>query len=186
MWLCRRYHTEKCSRRVATCLDNQPYHLVTEDSDREAMGWEPKYRANRYSQVGVVSLAFNLTGPVEDRWMKIKYPVPAISSSIMTLEVAADSLTFIQNYSPGQVCTFAEILLDPRLCCTLCCMDACIASIVFFHTMLSHDDRLTDTATEIFQFLVLFLICFCISNCRPRACLSDTVGKGMQFRHDGM
>lgn len=80
---------------------------MTEDNDREANGLEPIHKAQRYSQVGSVSLAFNLTGPVEERTMKIKYPIPSISSSLITLEVAADSFKFIQNYSPGEVCIFA-------------------------------------------------------------------------------
>lgn len=103
----RRYQYQACSRRVTSCLNNQPYHLVTEDAEREAAGLGPIYRAQRYAQAGSVGIKFNLTGPLEERTMKIQYPVPAISSSLLTLEVAADSLKFIQNYSPGKVCISA-------------------------------------------------------------------------------
>jgi Male gamete fusion factor len=112
MLLCHRYQNQGCSRKIGSCLDNQPYHLVTTDADRVAKGLEPIYGAQRYAQTGDVGLQLNLTGPVQERTVKIKYPVPSISSSLMTLEVAADSLKFIQNYSPGQVRCIAALWCD--------------------------------------------------------------------------
>lgn len=93
-----------CSSEVSTCLRNQPYDLVTEDSDREANSLAPLHRAERFSQLGPVSLAYKNTGPSEGRYMKLKYQVPSISSALLRIEVAADNIKFVPKYPPGQVC----------------------------------------------------------------------------------
>jgi hypothetical protein len=92
---------------MASCLDNQPYHLLNIDNDREAKGLQPLYLSQRYAQVGGMILWLNWTAPAGQRTPTLKYNVPSISSSIVTLEVAADSFTFVQNFSPGQVRCYA-------------------------------------------------------------------------------
>lgn len=106
---CYRYQGG-CGKTVEACLDNQPYHLVTEDSTRASDGLEPLHMAQRYSQLGDVGFQFQLTGPVEDRTIKIKYDVPSIQSSVLSLEFSADSLKFIEKVPPGEVCPCCHIL----------------------------------------------------------------------------
>lgn len=137
---------------------------MTEDDNRVAMGQEPKYLANRYSQVGTVSLALNLTGPVEERTMEIKYPVPAISSSLITLEVAADSLKFAQNYSPGEVCIFfAEIIVAPQA--LLCHVHMCTSVVLYSSVDGCHDTANSPVVqmNKLINFLGLFPVYLRIS-----------------------
>lgn len=95
-----RYQTmHPCSNAAGTCLANQPYHLITEDSDRASNGLEPLHLAQRYSQVGTVRLDRNLNAST----VHLEYSVPSISSSMLKVEVAADSLNFITRSPPGEV-----------------------------------------------------------------------------------
>jgi hypothetical protein len=98
-----RYHSEKCGRTVGTCLDNQLHHLQLTDAERVSKGLEPLYAVSRYTQAGVHSLKFNMSSSSSSQRVQLAFPVPQISTSIMTLEVEADSLKFIQNAAPGEV-----------------------------------------------------------------------------------
>lgn len=64
---------------------------------------QPLYLASRYSQAGVQTLRLNATATLASQQVQLAFPVPQITTSLVTLEVAADSLRFIQNAAPGEV-----------------------------------------------------------------------------------
>lgn len=101
--MCCRYLSEKCSRTVGSCLDNQLHHLKLKDAERVSGGLQPLYSVSRYTQAGTHTLKFNFSSPTASQRVQLAFPVPQISSSLITLEVAADSLKFVQNAAPGEV-----------------------------------------------------------------------------------
>lgn len=101
-WQCR-FQSEKCGRTIGSCLDNQLPQLQEVDAERERQGLQPLHLASRYSQAGVQTLRLNLTAAAASQQVQLAFPVPQITTSLITLEVAADSLTFVQNAAPGEV-----------------------------------------------------------------------------------
>lgn len=57
----------------------------------------------------MASLWVNDSLPIGQRTLDLEFPVASISSSLLSLEVAADSLKFVQNYSPGKVSILVEL-----------------------------------------------------------------------------
>lgn len=93
-----------CSNSFESCLKNQIADLLDEDANREANGLQPLHLAQRYSHYGAVGFAFDLSGPIEERWMKASFQVPFVTGSMLQLEISADSLNFIERFPPGEVC----------------------------------------------------------------------------------
>lgn len=111
-----RFQSEKCGRTIGSCLENQLPQLQQVDADRERQGMQPLYLASRYSQAGVQTLRLNASAASASQQVQLAFPVPQITTSLVTLEVAADSLRFVQNAAPGEVWPAAQL-------------DACDASV---------------------------------------------------------
>lgn len=99
-----RYQSEKCSRTIGSCLGNQLPQLQEEDAARAQQGQQPQHLASRYAQAGQQTLKINVTAASASQQVQLAFPVAQITTSLLSLEVAADSLTFIQNAAPGEVC----------------------------------------------------------------------------------
>jgi hypothetical protein len=99
-----RYQSEKCSRSTGACLDNQIVHLRQKDASRINAGLQPQYLVSRYLRGSTNTLFVNSSATRSMDRVQLKLPVDQVSTSIVTLEVAADSLKFIENSAPGKVC----------------------------------------------------------------------------------
>lgn len=67
------------------------------------MGQLPQYLVSRYLHGGVNTLRVNGSAEVSAQRVQLELPVDQITTSLVTLEVVADSLKFIVNSSPGKV-----------------------------------------------------------------------------------
>jgi Male gamete fusion factor len=88
---------------VGSCLANQIYDLKVSDAARIASGMAPQYLVSRYLNGGSNTVRVNSSATQSLNRVQLELPVDQISTSLMTLEVAADSLRFVQNSSPGKV-----------------------------------------------------------------------------------
>jgi Male gamete fusion factor len=96
----RRYQSEKCGQVVGSCLGNQLFDLKQADDKRVAQGMAPRYSVSRYLNGGTNTVRINASQALNR--VQLELPVDQISTSLMTLEVAADSLRFVVNASPGK------------------------------------------------------------------------------------
>ena len=112
---------------MGACLDNQLHHLKQRDAERVSAGLQPQYLVSRYLRGGESSLRVNGSAERNLDRVRLELPVDQISTSLVTLEVAADSLRFVENSSPGEVrCpprppphpTTACLIVGRLLCCT--------------------------------------------------------------------
>lgn len=88
---------------MGSCLNNQLFHLKQADELRIAQGMQPQYTVARYLNGGTQGIRVNGSASQPLNRVQLELPVDSISTSLMTLEVAADSLSFIVNSSPGEV-----------------------------------------------------------------------------------
>lgn len=116
MMTCR-YQSEKCSRSTGACLDNQIFHLKQKDASRIAAGLQPQYLVSRYLRGGSNTLHLNSSATRSMDRVQLMLPVDQVSTSIVTLEVAADALKYIENSAPGQVCALLR-LRNVQLACS--------------------------------------------------------------------
>eukprot|EP00892_Ulva_mutabilis_P000250 jgi/Ulvmu1/10225/UM060_0025.1 len=98
-----RYQSEKCGRTIGSCLGNQLPALQEEDAARQAAGQQSQHLASRYAQAGVQTLKLNLTAESPSQQVQLAFPVAQVTTTLLSLEVAADGLTFIQNAAPGKI-----------------------------------------------------------------------------------
>ena len=85
----------RCQRSVGTCLSNTPQDLLDTDRSRLARGETPVYLLTRHTpgdteQVILEAGAF-------------KFPVTAMRSSALRLELNADNLMYVQNVASGSI-----------------------------------------------------------------------------------
>lgn len=78
-------------------------------------GLQPQYLVSRYLRGGASSIRINGTAQRSLDRVRLELPVDQISTSIVTLEVAADSLRFIENSSPGEVRLALPATAPPEL-----------------------------------------------------------------------
>ena len=103
-----RFQSSGCSRVVGSCLNNQIGQLVAADESRVKQGKDPLYFVARYFQGGK-----NTIKPGSGRF-SLQLPVAQILSSIVVLDVAADSIRFTVNAVPGKVrCCSRHSLYKP-------------------------------------------------------------------------
>lgn len=102
IWCCAyRYQAnDPCSYERGTCLNNQLQHLFDEDMTRRSSGQDPLYLGSRFAQVGGAMIKWWYgAGP----YVKLKYTVPSIRTSMYKVDIAADNINMVTKYAPGQV-----------------------------------------------------------------------------------
>lgn len=118
-WPVCRFQSDKCSRTTGSCLDNQIFHLKQKDEARMASGLLPQFLLSRYLRGGSNTLRINGSAEQAMDRVQLELPVDQISTSIITLEVVADSFTFVENSSPGEVRSYcAHIFCHGLRVCT--------------------------------------------------------------------
>lgn len=118
-----RYQGDACNKPLGSCLSNQIYDLGVQDSARIASGMPPLYNITRYgggwaNTQQLTSSApgngySNVTGST-GAGLVLRLPLAGVRTSLVTLEVSADSLQLVTNLAPGkilswQVCTFDNV-----------------------------------------------------------------------------
>ncbi|KAK9799370.1 hypothetical protein WJX73_004741 [Symbiochloris irregularis] len=98
-----------CSQPVGSCLANQIADLAAADDKLIALGSTPLYYVTRWG--GGNAAANQAFSKVQGGPLWFGLPITQILNSVVTLNVAADSLTLVTNQSPGLVlsavlCTF--------------------------------------------------------------------------------
>ncbi len=88
-----RYQTEACDRPFGSCLNNQIFHYEMEDQERAARGLSPLYNIRRYGG-GTDNVGQALQGP---DGLLLKLPMAQMRSSVVTLSIKADDMTFVTN-----------------------------------------------------------------------------------------
>jgi hypothetical protein len=87
-----------------------------------ASGLLPQFLVSRYLHGGTNTLRVNGSAEQAMDRVQLELPVDQISTSIITLEVIADSFTFVENSSPGEVRSSCA-----HVCCH--CSRACTYSL---------------------------------------------------------
>ena len=95
-----RFQAGGCGRVVGACLGSQIGQLAAADDARMKQGLDPLYYVARYLPKGA-----NNTIRAAGGQYSLALPVMQIQSSIVTVEVAADSVRFTVNAAPGKVRT---------------------------------------------------------------------------------
>lgn len=80
------------------CLSNQLKDILEADQARIASGRVPLYLVSQYTH-GLASELKAFTGGM----LSFALPVSGIRSSLVLLEAAADSISFVTNTSPGRI-----------------------------------------------------------------------------------
>lgn len=84
-------------RLPQACLSNQLKDLLAGDRQRAASGTTPLYTLAQYTYGAASSVAF---APGS---FSLDLPLPYSGASLVRLELAADSLTFVVNSAPGRI-----------------------------------------------------------------------------------
>jgi hypothetical protein len=104
VYLCgHSYQSSRCSKPLGSCLRLSFRDLYNEDTKRWEDGKPYLYMAQRFAQVGSVTMPYNRSAPPDDQ-KQIKYSVPLLSDAMLHLEFAADDLSFIPRDPSGEVC----------------------------------------------------------------------------------
>ena len=92
----------ECSQPAGTCLANQLTDIVNADAARVAAGNVPK---NNLAALGLgqPQLHSALPGAPSPSLKRLGLPSSQIRNSIVVLTLAADSIQFVVNYSPGRI-----------------------------------------------------------------------------------
>lgn len=116
-----RYQGDACGEPLGSCLSNQIYDLGVQDSARIASGLPPLYNITRYGggwantqQVTSSALGSGANSNSTSSGLVLRLPLAGVRTSLVTLEVSADSLQLVTNLAPGkilswQVCTFDNV-----------------------------------------------------------------------------
>jgi hypothetical protein len=89
-----RNQNSKCDQRVQSCFQSQLDDFYQEDIAAEIAGSKPEYLLRAYGNFTVVQTP-------SDRFLQLE--LPGRYSSLITLELAADSLKFITNVARGVI-----------------------------------------------------------------------------------
>lgn len=94
-----RFQSSACERPFGTCLDNQIFHFEVEDQSRIERGLNPLYNIKRYGG-GTANV-----GQVHERSenLVLKLPLTQMRSSIVTLSMKADSITYVTHVGQAQI-----------------------------------------------------------------------------------
>ncbi|CAI7830183.1 unnamed protein product, partial [Closterium sp. NIES-53] len=99
-----RFEPDRCQRSVGSCLSNQLLDFAQEDAQRVAQGLDP---IHALSSLGPISTLESPNGS-----LSIALVVTQRLNSLITLEIAADDVTFIKNRSPGRIVSVAAPLFE--------------------------------------------------------------------------
>ncbi|CAI5513237.1 unnamed protein product [Closterium sp. Naga37s-1] len=99
-----RFEPDRCQRSVGSCLSNQLLDFAQEDAQRVAQGLDPIYAL---SSLGPITTLESPNGS-----LSIALVVTQRLNSLITLEIAADDVTFIKNRSPGRIVSVAAPLFE--------------------------------------------------------------------------
>ncbi|CAI5526353.1 unnamed protein product [Closterium sp. Naga37s-1] len=99
-----RFEPDRCQRSVGSCLSNQLLDFAQEDAQRVAQGLDP---IHALSSLGPITTLESPNGS-----LSIALVVTQRLNSLITLEIAADDVTFIKNRSPGRIVSVAVPLFE--------------------------------------------------------------------------
>ncbi|CAI5951715.1 unnamed protein product [Closterium sp. NIES-64] len=99
-----RFEPDRCQRSVGSCLSNQLLDFAQEDAQRVAQGLDP---IHALSSLGPITTLESPNGS-----LSIALVVTQRLNSLITLEIAADDVTFIKNRSPGRIVSVAAPLFE--------------------------------------------------------------------------
>jgi hypothetical protein len=100
-----RNQNNACGTTAGTCLANQPHDLYTADQAARARGVKGQYFASNFGQLSVNQFSAT-AGALDPTVQYLAYIDQQLSNSIVTLQLAADSIQFITNRASGVITTW--------------------------------------------------------------------------------